>query len=238
MTWIVLGDSWSAICLNSLIADEFYKFEDSIFNRMREKFPKEIIHPWAECGSDALNQINRLSVGFKGQPLDDIKILWGWTDWTRCLGYDWDNRVYMTPDNMYDPAIQICYQKVQSEFVRLWNGIDNIHKVTVYHWGGKGRVWLEDMTRLRGTHHILYKDFPHECYNTPTNFAMSSHLDFQGWQSTLEIFPKSDRKLVKRWEKSHGSLSAYRNANPKQFPDRGHLAWNLYGPLIDKINNY
>ena len=193
MTWIVLGDSWSAVSLNSLIADEFYQFEDCIFNRMRKKFSKEIVHPWGECASDALNQINRLSSGFKGEQLDNIKILWGWTDWTRCLGYDWDNRMYMTPDHMYDPDIQICYQKVQSEFVRLWNEIDNIHKVTVYHWGGKGRVWLEDMTRLKGTHHILYRDFPHECYNTPTNFAMSSHLDFEGWQSTMEIVMRNKK---------------------------------------------
>ena len=67
---------------------------------------------------------------------------------------------------------------------------------------------------------------------------MSSHLDFVGWQPTLEIFPRSDRKLVKRWEKAHTRLKTYRDRNPKQFPDGGHLAWNLYGPLIDKINNY
>ena len=237
MTWIVLGDSWSAISLNNLLADEFYEFEDCIFNRLRNQFPKEIVHPWAECGIGALEQLDRLRDATKGQPLDDVKILWGWTDWTRCLGYDWDNCCYMTP-SMYDPNIQVCYEKVQSEFVRCWNEINNIHKVTVYHWGGKGRVWLEDMTRLKGTHHILYRDYPHECYNTPSNYAMSSHLDFVGWQPTLEIFPRSDRKLVKRWEKAHTRLKTYRDRNPKQFPDGGHLAWNLYGPLIDKINNY
>ena len=182
------------------------------------------------------NEFNTPPLIIVGSRLADVKILWGWTDWTRCLGYDWDNCCYMEP-RMHDPAIQICYEKVQSELVRCWNEINNVHKLTVYHWGGKGRVWLEDMSRLKGTHHILYRDYPHECYNTPTNYAMSSHLDFEGWQSTLEIFPRSDRKLVKRWEKAHAGLKTYRDRNPKQFPDGGHLAWNLYGPLIDKINN-
>ena len=74
MTWIVLGDSWSAISLNNLLADEFYEFEDCIFNRLRNQFPKEIVHPWAECGIGALEQLDRLRDATKGQPLDDVKI--------------------------------------------------------------------------------------------------------------------------------------------------------------------
>ena len=235
MTWIIIGDSWSSTEINQLSTREFYPFEHSLFQHMRSRYGRDV-HCFAEPGHSDLAQLRRLEAGLQGWS-EPVRVLWGWTDWARGIGFDnVRNRFNASPH--YDADVDrnrwIMEKSLRGHFTysRAFNN------AKFYHWGGQSPVWL-DVSTLPGDHTLLTRDFAHDYYNAPPNSGVSTYIGdpdrHHPAHDVRELWPSTPPTRAETLNRLAVKHERWRMRNPKLYPDSGHLRWSLYKKLMDLL---
>ncbi len=234
MTWIILGDSWSSTSLNTLEARQFYPFDHCLFQHMRSRYGRDV-ECWAAPGESDLHQLERLCWGLKGYD-EPVRVLWGWTDWARCVGFDSNSRRFLASPHQhdnYDVNRKIIQQLMRD---RLRDPV--LSRVEFYHWGGNSSVWLP-MNGLEGNHTVVTHDFAQSHCGAPRNPEISTYIGVPRSNSPThrvqDLWPTTARDRADVLERLLLKHHNWRQRNPKLYPDGGHLAWKNYTKLVQLL---
>ena len=235
MTWIILGDSWSSTSLNTLLSTQFYPFDHSLFMHMRARYGRDV-HCWAEAGQSDLHQLQRLRWGLRGCEHTPVRVLWGWTDWSRCIGFDSNSRRFLPSphrsDN-YTVNLNIIQQLMLENFQD-----PVLANVEFYHWGGHSPVWFNSAD-APGTHTVITHDFAHSHCGAPKNSGISTYVgvarDNNWTHSVQDLWPTTPDETAQRLERLLLKHHNWRQRSPKLYPDGGHLAWKNYSKLVQLL---
>lgn len=232
MTWIILGDSWSSTSLNTMLTHEFYPFDHSLFQHMRSRYGRDV-HCWAEAGQSDLHQLQRLRRGLRGCEHTPVRVLWGWTDWSRCVGFDTNSRRFLPSPHQHDnysTNLKIIQQ------LMLENFRDPVlTNVEFYHWGGHAPVWF-NADDAPGSHTVITHDFAQSHCGAPKNSGISTHVGVaKGNNSVQDLWPTTPVETAQRLERLLLKHHNWRQRNPKLYPDGGHLAWKNYTKLVQLL---
>jgi len=225
MTIYVAGDSWSARTLND---EENYPQHLALGARLQRLMPAQTVITVAEPGTSTSEQIRAAADRAES---GDVVVL-GWSDW--CREYDIRTGakgqiIYSSERQAWDDLLAQAQASIQD----LWSTIPQW--VHVIHWGGQSAVWAD----VPDDHTIAYDDYARRVYTTP-----SRHLSVQTLataqatqrhcrQHLLESFAPGDR-LDDAVERAV-SINRHCALNPRLFPDGGHLAWNYYDALANRL---
>jgi len=234
---IITGDSWSADRPGmSLQTEHFYPVRNSLGQRLQKKLDKPVIN-LAQVGSNdllAAENVLRSCHYTDRDTLESVSIIiWGWTDWTRCLphieveDYPRPVPVEYTGDYFEDLA------EVQRGLTENIREIENLlPSARFLHWGGHGSV-LRDCVKDRQRHCVLFSDYAAERVGSPQNskglLSHSRPLD------PNKLWPRSNSDVHDAVSKQAEKIVDFKQTNTKQFPDCCHLAFEYYDWLEEKI---
>lgn len=224
---IIAGDSWSSNSLRSTASLEFYNHRNCLAQQLRNRLdPAVLVDTWAECGNSDHQQLSLLVQGLRHTPADwRITVVFGWSDWTRNTECDWRaESVSKDWQTARRTSLDRCVQLLRE-----------LECERVLHWGGQGQTPREI---IPATHTVLYQDYAHEQFGHPPNRAgMLTKATSDPNNTVQRHFPDTNTKLARELDRSTRKLITYKHSHPRQYPDLGHLAWDLYAPLADKIVN-
>lgn len=221
----VVGDSWSSTNIN----DERYPLVQSLSARLeRAGFDVETV---AAPGNNMLTQLHLLE---QLTPRTTDTIVFGWTDLFRNWGENQTSPTGILPgfDRAQDYAVALA-----SAAQQVWSTVGEIAPGAQWiHWGAQAQVVVDD---LPPGHAVIYRDYAHQQYGAPRR---SSHLST--WttgqcnssritEHLLESFTLGNDYYAAVDQQARVNTHCVRNH--ELFPDGGHLSWNLYTPLEEKI---
>lgn len=229
MTIYVTGDSWSSEGWPE--GREIGYAPHECLGAQLQKITTRFVSVLAEPGDSDINQFSKMEKRIN--PHHPTVIVHGWSDWGRSLDFHYDNLNFTYGDPVqlrsYDSARENAHTRVSQRLRELDHMFDNI---TWLHWGAHSTVWAD----LPPNHIKLYDYYANTRVRCPV-----SDSGIETWSRTnyfANLFPWTPADQRRQINNKLKKLNAFKNNNPKYFPDRGHLAWRLYDDLVKKISTY
>jgi len=224
----VVGDSWSSADIN----DERYPLVQSLPARLeRAGFDVQVV---AEPGNNMLDQLHKLSLL---NPSASDTIVFGWTDLFRNWGQNQDSPTGILPGF---EAAQDYGEALTASAQEVWNTAGDIAPGSRWlHWGGQAQVVPTSTGYLPQGHTVIYRDYPSQQYGAP---GRTPHLST--WTTGQCNSGRINEHLLASFTLGDDYYSAVDQQarinthcvrNTELFPDGGHLSWNHYTELEQKI---
>jgi len=233
---LIIGDSWSCFRPNhSLESEQFYPVCKSLPQRLITQTSHTVI-PLAQVGTNDLAVLERVldsaKTATRETRLSVEWIVWGWSDWTRCLPHQ--------PKPGWPRPVPVCYTgSSQEDWARVTEAVqervheleDLLPRACFLHWGGHGSVIEQCAAGLR--HRILVKDLAEHTVGAPrNNLGLLSHF---APLEPEEIWPRDSNQQQKQVREQCAKIVEFKQNRKKQFPDGCHLAFDCYDLLEERI---
>jgi len=233
---MIIGDSWSTLRPNiSLESEQFYPVRSSLPQRLITYYSQPVI-PLAKVGTNDLAVIESAINCAETATTDTQKkvnwVIWGWTDWTRCLPHQpragWPRPVPCTYTGSYQTDVDSVVKAV-SERISVLEQL--LPRARFLHWGAHGSVLGPCASGER--HSILVDDLAHDTVGSPKNdLGLLSHF------SPLDpetIWPDDSADLHRAVRERASEICKFKNKHKRAFPDQCHLAFEYYESLFMQI---
>jgi hypothetical protein len=225
----ILGDSWSSTSIDN---DREYPPVFSLPERIRRgPLGHQGVTVLAEPGQNNIDNLRKLSNLETRQ--GDIVVM-GWTDFGRDAGAPvsgGEGYVPTVPDGVNTYEAHLAHARAEIEPL-----LDSAAAEALWvHWGATSAIWAE----LPDAHRVAYADYTHTEYNCPRRWpSLHTWCSHIGNPSRIlahmtTAYTSSDE--LERAATGQSRVTRWSATMTDLVPDGGHLAWQHYDRLAQKI---